>query len=275
VISIAQILDVLEAWAPAELAETWDNTGLLLGDRNQGVERVMTCLTITPSVVSEAVDRQASLIIPHHPLPFRPLHKLTTDHYPGRLLWSLASRQIAIASLHTRYDSAVEGINQQLAVRLGLREILPLVAASGLAEQSQAGLGGGVDPPSGRGRWGQFPDPVPVPQLVNRLKAALQIQHVGHVSSRPGAVRSVAIGCGSAGEFLADASRLGCDLLILGETNFHTCLEAQGLGVDLLLTGHYASERFALESLAERLAKHFPALQVWCSQVESDPLVWI
>ncbi|MCO6454149.1 MAG: Nif3-like dinuclear metal center hexameric protein, partial [Pirellulaceae bacterium] len=85
----------------------------------------------------------------------------------------------------------------------------------------------------------------------------------------------VAVACGSAGQFLPAAARAGCDLLLTGETSFHTCLEAQALGVHLLLPGHYASERFAVEQLAELLAAEFPALHIWASRHERDPLKWL
>jgi putative NIF3 family GTP cyclohydrolase 1 type 2 len=64
-------------------------------------------------------------------------------------------------------------------------------------------------------------------------------------------------------------------MLITGETNFHTCLEAQAQGIALLLVGHFASERFAVEALAERLASDFADLKVWASQSEADPLTWV
>ncbi|MEM7312347.1 MAG: Nif3-like dinuclear metal center hexameric protein, partial [Planctomycetota bacterium] len=85
-------------------------------------------------------------------------------------------------------------------------------------------------------------------------------------------IQKVAIACGSAGSFLATANRHGCDLFITGETTFHTCLEAEATGIGLLLVGHYASERFACENLAERLAAEFADATVWASENEHDPL---
>lgn len=77
---------------------------------------------------------------------------------------------------------------------------------------------------------------------------------------------------GSAGQFLEEARDAGCDALVTGETSFHTCLEAEATGVALLLTGHYASERFAVEQLAELLASQFDDIQCWASEREADPL---
>ena len=80
--------------------------------------------------------------------------------------------------------------------------------------------------------------------------------------------------CGAAAEFLRDGHRLGCDVLLTGEARFHDCLEARHLGMALVLPGHYASERPAMERLAETLSSQFQELFVSASQIESDPLKW-
>lgn len=282
--TVGEIDATLRHWAPTSLAESWDNTGLLLGDPQSRVVNVMTCLTVTPSVVAEAIRRHVSLIVTHHPVPFRPLRSITTADDTGRFLWHLANHRINVLSLHTRYDSATDGINQQLAELLQLKEVQalePRVTAEGAATgvtqdqipstmttSSQTGT-------VGRGRWGVYAKPRSLRDLAESLKQELKLEHLQHVSSGHTEISRVAIGCGSAGEFLKDARRLGCDLLVLGETSFHTCLEAQAAKVDLLLVGHYASERFAQEVLARRLASAFPSTHVWCSESETDPLGWL
>lgn len=79
----------------------------------------------------------------------------------------------------------------------------------------------------------------------------------------------------SAGEFLGAAAEAGCDVLVTGEVRFHTTLEAEARGVGLVLAGHFASERFAVEQLAGVLAAEFSALKVWASTAEKDPILWL
>jgi putative NIF3 family GTP cyclohydrolase 1 type 2 len=105
-----------------------------------------------------------------------------------------------------------------------------------------------------------------------RLRAFLGTPHLQYVGNLDAPIRRVAVACGAAGEFLTAAQQAGCDLLILGETSFHTCLEAEATNVALLLPGHYASERFGVERLAAILRDQFPEVTVWASQRESDPL---
>src|SRR5664279_2821773 len=116
----------LEQFAPPYLAEEWDNVGLLVGDRDRELRKVMTCLTITPDSAREAIDERADLIVTHHPLPFAAVKRITADTVLGRLLLDLIAAQIAVYSPHTAFDSAPRGINARLAEGLGLRDIAPL-----------------------------------------------------------------------------------------------------------------------------------------------------
>lgn len=261
--TIADVSRFLESFAPPRLAENWDNVGLLAGDRTASVQRIMTCLTITPDSAAEAVRERADLIVSHHPLPFKPLGRLTTDQTPARLLWQLIGARVAIYSPHTAFDSAATGINQRLAEGLGLTDIRPLTP---LPNDPQ-GLGSG--------RVGCLPTRQTLHELAARVMSFLGVEGLHRVGASDRAVERVAVGCGSAGSFLATAHQAGCEVLVTGETNFHTCLEAEALGIGLLLPGHYASERFGVEALATELARQFPALTVWPSRAERDPLVWI
>jgi dinuclear metal center YbgI/SA1388 family protein len=261
--TVSDLCSFLDAFAPPALAADWDNVGLLIGDRAQKVERLMTCLTITPASAAEAIRERADLIVTHHPLPFQPLKRLTTDQPVGRMLLDLVRAGIAVHSPHTAFDSAAAGINQQLAEGLGLSEIAPLEPA----------IDG--DATLGAGRYGRFPQPLALGQVATRLKQFLTIGGLHVVGNLATPIDRAAVACGSAGEFLDVALRLGCQLLVTGETRFHTCLEAEARGACLLLAGHYASERFGVERLAEILAKQFPSLAIWPSRDESDPLSWL
>ena len=71
------------------------------------------------------------------------------------------------------------------------------------------------------------------------------------------------------------AVRVGCDAMVTGEATFHTCLDAKAKGVALILLGHYSSERFAVEQLANRLQREFKELKVWASSDETDPIGFV
>ena len=118
---LKDLCDYLDHFAPPLLAEEWDNVGLLAGDPQLPVHRVMTCLTITPQSAEESIRRHADLVVTHHPLPFRAIKRLVTTTTPGRLLWELLTHRVAIYSPHTAFDSTAAGINQRLSEGLGLQ----------------------------------------------------------------------------------------------------------------------------------------------------------
>ena len=256
---VHNIVAFLEQLAPFRLAEDWDNVGLLVGHRDRSVTKVMTCLTVTPASAAEAIEAGAELIVTHHPIPFTAVKRLTADTTVGRVLLDLIAARIAVFSAHTAFDSAGEGINQRLAAGLELRGIAPL------APHTEG---------QGTGRWGWLSDPLSLGQLAERLKRFLSIARLQLVGTPDQTIRTVAVACGAAGELLDAARQNGCDAMVVGEARFHTCLEAEALGIALLLPGHFASERFAMECLADVLARQFPDLQVWPSRQERDPVRW-
>jgi dinuclear metal center YbgI/SA1388 family protein len=260
-LTVADVAAFLDEFAPPVLAESWDNVGLLVGDFKQSVRRVMTCLTITPASAREAVAEHADLVVTHHPLPFRPLTRLTSETSEGRLLLKLIEAKISVFSPHTAFDSAQEGINQRLATGLQLAQIEPIVP---IGEAGQ-----------GAGRRGRLPAAISLTELAARIKRLLAIEYLQVVGPLDRSVRHVAVACGSAGEFMTPAKAAGCDCLVTGEVRFHGCLEAESLDIGLVLAGHFASERFAVEELAGVLTGRFGSLQVWVSQQESDPLHWL
>ena len=259
---IKDICDFLDSFAPLRLAEDWDNVGLLVGDSAGEVQRLMTCLTVTPESAQEAIDRNVELIVSHHPLPFRPLKRVTTDSVPAKLLWDLIRAGVSIYSPHTGFDSAKEGINQTLSGRLGLSNVEPLVPV--------------VDDPEslGAGRIGDISDRT-LADFIALIKQQFQISELQVSGELTRSVSRIAVACGSGGSFLDQARLAGCDTFVTGEATFHTCLEANARRISLVLLGHYASERFAVENLAQRLGEEFSDVKTWASEEESDPLVWI
>ena len=170
---------------------------------------------------------------------------------------------MSVYSPHTSFDSAALGINQTLAKKLGIDAPTPLQPL--------------VDDPDelGSGRVGKFSDPLSLGDLATRACGELGISGLHVVGDKEKMITKVAVACGSGGSFLDVAKRKGCDALVTGETTFHTALDAKANSVALILVGHYASERFAVEDLAGHIKAEFDELEVWASAEECDPLEWI
>jgi dinuclear metal center YbgI/SA1388 family protein len=368
---VADIVAFLERFAPPGLAEDSDNVGLLFGDRRQEVRSVVTCLTLTPDVGREAIERHADLAISHHPILFRAVKQITADTAEGSMLLALIAAGTSVYSPHTAYDGAAEGINQQLAEHLELKHIEPLrrardkqnckivcfvprshlaavqeavwsVGAGTIGEYSKCSFvvdgtgsfeGSAAANPAigqaqrlehvaearleivcperlvpealrslkaahpyeepayevyplvrresalGAGRMGVFEAamagvPPKLGDFLATVKTKLQVSNLPYVGELLRPVSRVAIACGSGGEFLNEAVSRGCEVLLTGEARFHTALEARAAGIGLLLAGHYATERPAMERLAAILTREFPEVSAWPSDVERDPIQW-
>jgi len=256
------VIDFLEQFAPLDLSESWDNTGLLLGDPAVRPGRVMTCLTLTPDVAAEAIEKQVDLIVTHHPILFRAVQKLTTATAEGEMILDLIRNSVSVYSPHTAFDSAAEGINQQWCQKLQLQNCQPLRPL----EENEA------TPARGAGRWGDLPTPLTLSDLLEQIRRDWNLDYLQFVGNGEQRVSRVGVACGAAAEFMREAATLGCQVLITGEARFHACLEARQRKIGLILVGHFASERFACENLAKIIGKQFPEIECFASEVESDPV---
>ena len=124
--TVADIVAFLDAFAPPGLAADWDNVGLLLGEGEAAVNRLMTCLTVTPESADEAIEGGAELVVTHHPILFRGVKRLTSATSEGRMLLRLVRAGVGVYSPHTAFDNTTGGINDLLAGRLNLTDVKPL-----------------------------------------------------------------------------------------------------------------------------------------------------
>jgi dinuclear metal center YbgI/SA1388 family protein len=250
----------LDNLAPLRLAADWDAVGLLVAPRRDVVERVMTCLTLTPEVAAEAVRERVDLVVSHHPLPFRPIGRITSATGPGRVLLDLIHAGAGIWSSHTAWDSAAGGINDQLAHMLGLVNIAPIEPD---AELPQVGFG----------RAGTAAGTVA--DLAARAARELGLEHVQVAGDAGRPAGRVGIVCGSGGDCMDRVRLGGCDTLFTGEIKLHEATAARAAGMAVVAVGHHASEHFSMAVLAERLAAAVPGLRCMASRDELDPIGWL
>ena len=251
------LLGHLNEMFPLKLAEGWDNVGFIFGDSDKLVSKTLVCLTVTPSVVQEAVDWGADLIISHHPFPFRKTNKITNETVEGAMILQLAKSGINIYSPHTAFDSADSGINQTTLEALGLTGISDLVEKPDM---------------NGSGRVGVYTEPTNLEHVIQVCKRHYGVDTLKVVGNKEDKVSKVATACGSGGDFFSAAKARGVDLFITGEASFHTCVAAQSHGIAMILTGHYASERIAVEDLAVELNNKFKKIEFLASETDVSPV---
>lgn len=239
---VQTILEYLQGWADPQLAEPWDNVGLLV-DAGREVKKIMVTLDITRAVVEEAAEQGCELIVSHHPVIFKALKSLNTAQ-PAFLL---AQKSISAICMHTNMDAAEGGVNDVLAECLGMQQVQPF---------------------AGLGRVGTIPT-VTAQEFAKRCKQLLDTPVLLADAGKP--VTTVAVVGGSGGEFFVEALEMGADCLLTGEASHHHGLDALEAGISLVVAGHFATEHPIVQRMADRLQQQFPHAQVVTSRANRAP----
>jgi dinuclear metal center YbgI/SA1388 family protein len=120
-VPLSEISRYLDSWAPFELTEEYDNVGLLVGNPNCHVNRILVSLDVTEAVVDEAIENQCQLIISHHPIIFQGLKRLTGQNFVARIVEKAIRANISLYAIHTNLDNVSTGVNKKMAEVLGLK----------------------------------------------------------------------------------------------------------------------------------------------------------
>ena len=139
-IIVNDIINKMESLAPTYLKEDFDNVGLMVGDRNKIVNKVLLALDCTLKVIEEAKKEEVDLIITHHPLIFRKPSNITTDTLQGKKIIELIKNDISLYSSHTNLDSTKDGINEEIVKVLGFSHG-KLIESSKVKGFEECGLG--------------------------------------------------------------------------------------------------------------------------------------
>lgn len=242
--TVADLVDALHRRYPPALAEDWDAVGLVCGDPRDPVDHVLLAVDPVAEVVDEAIEVGAQLVVTHHPLLLRGVHGVPAVDAKGTVVHRLVRAGIALVAAHTNADAADTGVSDALAARLGVLDLEPLDAASGI---------GRVGVLATATTLGAFADLV-----AARLPATAHGVRVAGDLEAP--VQRVAV-CGGAGDsFLAAASAAGADVYVTSDLRHHRASEhlADG-GCALVDVAHWAGEQPWLESAAAALTADLAA----------------
>jgi dinuclear metal center YbgI/SA1388 family protein len=249
---VKDIVKLIEELAPPELTEPWDNVGLLAGDSNAPVNRVMVTLDITADVIKDAVQKQVDMIISHHPVLFKPIKAVNDTTVTGSQLLMLLQAGIAVYSAHTNLDKARGGTDDTLAELLGLQDIRILSnGEDGSKDSEQPGFG----------RIGLLPGKLPLELYLMNVKKELKAGNVDYIGDPEKEIQIIASCAGAGGDFMQLANAAGADLFITGELKYHEAISALDQGMAVAAFGHYATEQPAMGRLIQRLQNSVNALQ--------------
>lgn len=241
--SLTEVVAVLDELYPPALAESWDAVGLVTGDPEQPVGKVLLAVDPMRVVIDEAIEWGAGLILAHHPLLLRGVNGVAAVTPKGRTVHDLIRNGVALHVCHTNADNANPGVSDALAAALGLRDLVPL------RPLPQA-------PDLGGGRVGVLDGPEPLRVFADRVAKALpRTEHGVRVSGDPDRPISKVAVVGGAGDGEFELVRAaGVDAYVTADLRHHPATEARAFGGPALVdVAHWASEWPWLDDAARRL----------------------
>lgn len=254
------VINYMRTLAPENLAESWDNVGLMVGDEQAEISKVMVCLDITDKVVKEAVEKNVDMIVTHHPLIFKGMKSITAQTSAGRRVITLIKNNISVYSAHTNLDIAYGGTNSVLAHLLELENVQGLMPTD--------------NPNEFLGKVGDLPVPMSFYAFSLLVKEQLCAEYITVTGNEMTTVSRVALCTGKASslEYMAQAKKMGCQVYITGDVGYHDGQNANDLDLCLIDGTHYYTEVLVVPVLEEYLQQEFPELEVIRSRVNAQTL---
>ncbi len=254
-VSLKQLTAFLETVAPVDLAESYDNVGLLIEGMSEDVHKVLVALDADENTVQQAEEQGIDLIISHHPLIFKPLTRLTESTGNERTVRRLLQKGIGLYAMHTNFDAAENGLCDLFLDSFG-------------DFQNRSAFSGEE---FGIGRIGELAQPCSLEELLKRGQKSFQGATLSYVGDLSNSVSKMAVCNGGGGDLIYDAHTLGAEVYISGDFKHHHARFAVENGLNLISVSHYDAEIGFCKFLKEKLTEAFgDSLQVTVSQ-EKNP----
>ena len=256
---VSDIIKEIEKKAPKFLAEDYDNVGMMVGDEEQEVKKVLLALDCTNDVIKEAKDKGVDLIITHHPLLFKKPKSIVKGDLTGDKIIKLIKEDISLYACHTNLDSAREGINETIVNMLGF-ETYKIIDPITIRNYD----GGGI------GRIVKLKEEMTLDNLIDIIKEKLDIKNM-RVARGSGKVNRIAIINGSGQDYFFKAKMLGADCIITGDTTYHFVSDFKEMGINIIDAGHFGTEYTVYLKTLEFLQDLFKDVEFIISEKSKDP----
>ena len=235
---VCDAVAAMEELAPVGLAEEWDNVGLLAGDSEREVSRIIVMLDLDEQGLSEALEVGADMIVTHHPFIMTPLKSVT-----DKTILKLIENKISVCSMHTNLDTSPEGVNTVLANTVGISDAEDVVLDGFLTK------GGNVDECS----FGEF---------IQSVKLSLNADAVRYIGNKSAKIRRVCVLGGSGADFIPQVKNLGFDAFVTSDVKYHQAQTAEKIGLCVIDAGHFETENPVIYKVARHLAERLEGVDV-------------
>lgn len=235
--NVSDFYDEMDKLAPFNTAMSFDNCGLLIGDKNQDVNACILALDVTNSVIETAIKKNVQLIITHHPVIFDKLSSITADS----IVYKLIQNNISVISAHTNLDIANGGVNDILAELCGLSKTKTLNNCDGCC------------------KVGYLCEKISVKDFAKIVKRNLDCPSVAFTNPEK-IVQKVAVSSGAGNEFLIEAIKQNVDVFVTGELKHNFQIDAMNANFPIIIAGHHYTESPVLYPLLKKFQKNYPEI---------------
>lgn len=257
-VKIKEICKVLEDWAPLKYQESYDNSGLIVGDPEMEVNGAILSLDCTEEVVQEAIDNGLNMVIAHHPIVFSGLKKFNGKNYVERTVMKAIKNDIAIYAIHTNLDNMPHGVNLKIGEKIGLKNLRILAPKS-----SEENIGSGM--------IGEFENEIPVEEFLRHVKMNLETGTIRYTDFLKETIKTVAF-CGGSGSFLLnDAKQQNADVFMSSDFKYHQFFDAEN-EISIVDIGHFEAEQFTKELIHKEISEFFPKFALRFSGINTNPV---
>jgi dinuclear metal center protein, YbgI/SA1388 family len=251
----SKIIDVLNKIAPESFALEWDNVGLLVGDKNNEINKIIIGLDLTNEIINQAIKSNVNMIITHHPIFFKGIKKITDSPESKRVI-RLIKHNICHYAAHTNLDICQTGTN------FALFNLLELENMQGLEDLKYGFMG----------RVGQLKNKMMLENFANFIKNKLGLEKINFYGDKNAMIKKVALCTGSASNYVYFllAKKNNCDVYLTGDIKYHDALLALDLNLNLIDVTHHASEKIFAPVLKNEINKYLPNMQIICEKYNDD-----
>lgn len=251
---IKDVYEILDKFAPFNAQEKWDNSGLLVGNYDREVTKILLALDITSEVSVEAAEKGAELIISHHPVIFSPLKRLDEKN-PAVIL---AKNNISAICLHTNLDIADNGMNDILCEKLGFSNNFPLIIQDGTE----------------LGRICELEKDYSASELAMHIKKCIGTKSLRY-NNNSNHIRKVAVCSGSGGSYLNDVIKNQCDAFITGDVKHDVFIDANNSLITVFDAGHFYTENIFFERIKELILGGISNTSISIAESNRDILTYL
>lgn len=255
---IREITDVIEAFAPLALQESYDNAGLIVGRPDDEVQRALLAVDVTEEVMDEAEREGCGLVITHHPIIFHPLKRFNSASVAERCVERAIRSGTALYACHTNLDSAPGGMSWRLAEQLGIGDPVLLQPAAAGAD-------------TGFGVVGNLPETRDIADYLRDVQRTLGIGAIRHSDIVRRQIRRVALCTGAGASLISDAWRAGAELYLTADLKYNDFFTPAGR-LTVADIGHFESEYCAIDILFALLSKNLITFAVRKSSASRNPI---